>query len=104
MIAADGRAFESLQVAERMRDKADNIRKVRVKGDAERKREAEGEHLRPLLTVGARVSSPIWGLGTVVKINQKTVKMAIDRLGGKAYNEPIEWLTIIAESPATTPA
>lgn len=98
MNRADARAVESLKVAEGMRERAASLRHVRVAGDAERKREARRELLRPLLKVGQRISTPMWGTGTIIKINRLTVKMAIDRLGGKAYNEPIEWVSILADA------
>ncbi len=95
MNQADRRAVESLNVAERMREKADSLRHVRAAGDAARAREARREKVRPLLAPGVRVSSPMWGAATVVKVNAKTAKIAIDRLDGKAYNEAIEWLSIL---------
>ena len=102
MNRADDRAYESLKVAENMRSKADGLRHVRVAGDAERKREAKREVIKPLLNPGVRVHSPLWGLATIVKVNQKTAKISIDRLGGKAYNEAIEWLTVVREESNTT--
>jgi hypothetical protein len=56
-----------------------NIRHVRVAGDAERKREAQRETIRPLLAPGVRVDSPLYGAGTIVRVNQKTAKVKFDR-------------------------
>lgn len=99
MIAADNRAFESLRVAERMRGKADNIRGVRVAGDAERKRQAERDALRPLLAPGVRVNSPLYDTGIILKVNQKTAKIKFDR--GFIHNDPIEWLTVLKQQTGT---
>lgn len=75
MNKADGRAFESLEVAEGMRNKAENLRHVREKGDAEKR----WQELRDLNTtrfkVGDTVDTGIYGRGTVLKINRKTAKI-----------------------------
>lgn len=75
MNKADGRAFESLQVADRMEAKAESLRHVRVKGDAEKR----WQGLRDLNTnrfkVGDEVNTGIYGKGTILKINKKTAKV-----------------------------
>jgi uncharacterized Zn finger protein (UPF0148 family) len=75
MNKADGRAFESLQVAEKMEAKADSLRHVRVKGDAEKR----WQRLRDINTsrfkVGDVVDTGIYGRGTILKINKKTAKI-----------------------------
>lgn len=95
------KGWESSNVAREHREKADSLRAgVRVKGDAERAREAEREEVRAWLVKGLRVTSPLWGPSTVVKVNKKTAKLAVDRLQGSTFsngfvNEAIEWLTRI---------
>jgi len=75
MNKADGRAFESIHVAERMEAKAESLRHVRVKGDAEKR----WQGLRDLNTnrfkVGDVVNTGIYGKGTILKINKKTAKV-----------------------------
>ncbi len=70
--ARDARAFESLRVAERFERKAKALRHVRVKGDKERQRQAKRDAIRPLLKVGMRVDTGIYGVGVVERINRKT--------------------------------
>ena len=62
MIKADDRAFESLEKAGEMREKATNLRNVRVAGDAERKRQAHREALDAIIAKGSRVSDPCFCL------------------------------------------
>ena len=75
MNRADGKAFESLQVAEKMEAKADSLRHVRVKGDAEKR----WQGLRDLNTnrfkVGDVVDCGMYAPGKILKINQKTAKI-----------------------------
>ena len=93
MNQSDAKAFESLKIADGMRTKAQSLRTVRVAGDAERKREARREKIRPLLSKGLRVDSPLWGTGTITRINKKTVTM-IRESTGNSVNEGIEWLIL----------
>ena len=75
MNRADGRAFESLQVAEKMESKAESLRHVRVKGDAEKR----WQGLRDLNTnrfqVGDVVECGVYAPGKILKINKKTAKI-----------------------------
>jgi len=75
MNKADGRAFESLQVAERMEAKAENLRHVRVKGDAEKRWQGLRDLNTSRFKVGDMVDTGIYGRGTVLKINKKTAKI-----------------------------
>lgn len=68
----DDKAHESLHVARGMRDKAQSLRKVRVAGDAEAKRQAQRDSIRSKLQVGMTVDTGIYGTGVVDKINRKT--------------------------------
>jgi uncharacterized Zn finger protein (UPF0148 family) len=70
--AADGRAFESLQVADKMQAKADSLRHVRVAGDAEKRHQAKRDAVLEWLRVGMDVDTIIYGRGVVQKINKKT--------------------------------
>lgn len=74
MIKADNRAFESLEVASRMRGKAKSLRHVRVAGDAEKRREQQREFVRSRIFVGQEVET-IYGKGIVEKVNKKTAKI-----------------------------
>ena len=75
MNKADGRAFESLQKAESMRNKADSLRHVKVKGDAEKR----WQELRDLnltrFKAGDMVNTGIYGQGQILKLNKKTAKI-----------------------------
>jgi len=75
MNKADNRAFESLQIADKMQSKADSLRHVRVKGNAE----ARWQSLRDLnlsrLQVGMLVDTGVYGKGTILKLNKKTAKV-----------------------------
>lgn len=72
MIASDDRAYESLRTAKRMRDKAQGLRKVRVKGDAAAVRQAKRDAIRDKLKKGMKVDTVIYGIGTIVKVNKVT--------------------------------
>lgn len=75
MNKADNRAFESLQKAESMRNKADNLRHTRVKGDAEKRWQGLRDRNIDRLQVGMEVDTVIYGKGTILKINKKTAKI-----------------------------
>jgi len=79
MNKTDHRAMESLQVANAMRQKAENIRQVRVAGDAERKRQEAREEMDQKVKKGSRVFDVIAGEGTVVGVYKKSYRIAFDR-------------------------
>jgi len=81
MNKSDEVACASLRKAERMREKADNIRNVRVKGDAERRREIAREALDKVIKKGARVVEFSLGSGTVVGVYKKSYRVKFDRSG-----------------------
>lgn len=66
------RACESLNIARKMESKADNISKVRVRGDAE----TEHQRKRDFMTANCKTGDTILWIGNVpleiVKINKKT--------------------------------
>ncbi len=79
MNKADDRAYESLKVAEGMRDKAENLRHVRVAGDAERNREKIRAALDNLIKKGSRVFDHSGGEGTVIGVYSKSYRIKFDR-------------------------
>ncbi len=92
MNQADNRALESLTVAQNMRNKADNLRHVKVAGDAERARQQRRDVALQWLKVGMTVRNPIYSIGTVERINKKTAKV---NYSGFRDNSPIDWLKAI---------
>ena len=75
VIWREDKAFESLQKAGEMQDKAKRLRHVRVAGDAERALEAKREAIRPTLKVGMLVTTPWYGTGHIKRINKKTATL-----------------------------
>jgi len=104
MIKSDDRAYESLGKAREMRSRADNIRHVTVKGDAERKRQAEREALDSVLHKGSRVHDFCFGDGTIISVHKKSYRIEFDGKTGekwktardKSYVKPIENATCAA--------
>ena len=72
MNKADSRACESLNIAENMRDKAESLRHVRVKGDAEKRWQARRDSTLTWLKVGMTADAGMYAPGVVLKINKKT--------------------------------
>lgn len=77
MNRADDRAFENLNKAKEMRDKADSLSHVRVKGDAEKRHQAERDKNDARFNVGDKVKSWIVGVCTILKINKKTYTVKV---------------------------
>lgn len=92
VIAANDRAYESLQTARRFESKAADLRHVRVAGDKERARQARRERIRPMLKPGLMVYSALYGEGEVVRVNQKTASVRIP--SGSVFPLDLDWLTI----------
>lgn len=94
MNAADDRAFESLRVADHMRDKAESLRNVRVAGDAERRRQAEREAADRVIGKGSRVQDYCFGDGEVIGVYSKSYRIKFDRgctySRDKSYVRPIK--------------
>jgi len=65
MNKSDDIAYKSLDKAAEMRSKAASIRKVAVKGDAERRYQAQREALDKVIGKGSRVVDFVFGAGTV---------------------------------------
>jgi len=94
MNKADGRAFESLQVAEGMRDKAERLRHVRVKGDAEKRWQGLRDLNINRFKVGDVVDCGMYAPGKILKINKKTAKIE-GRFGN--YNVDLAFLSPIKD-------
>jgi uncharacterized Zn finger protein (UPF0148 family) len=85
------RAAEHAQMARAHEDKAQRVRRgVRVAGDAERAREERRERARAWVRAGSRVESPLWGRGTVERVNRKTVTVRWER--GNRGKEDLSWI------------
>lgn len=89
MNRADERAYESLKIADGMREKAENLRHVRVKGDAARADEKTREHVRTWIRIGMIVDTGFGGEAEVLRVNKKTARLK-GRFGD--YNQPLEFL------------
>lgn len=81
MIQADDRAYESLNIANGFRNKAENLRHVRVAGDAERKYQARREANDLLIHKGSKISDIVFGEGTVISIHKKSYRIQWDKSG-----------------------
>jgi len=89
MFKADDRAFESLAKANSMRARANSLRNVRVKGDADKRRDARRESVRSWLQVGMTVNTAHFGTGKVLKINKNTAKIG-ETGQSRAYTVNVE--------------
>lgn len=69
------------QQADATRARADSlmIHSSRVAGDAERKRQAKREAADKIITKGARVKDPVFGLGEIVGVYKKSYRIKFDR-------------------------
>ena len=92
MIKADGRAFESLNIAKGMRDRAENIRNVRVKGDAECIRQEKRDAADKIIVKGSMVKDPFFGGGVVTRINKKTYTIKFE--SGGEYARDKSWIKL----------
>ncbi len=89
MNRADERAYESLDIARNMRAKAESLHNVQVKGDTERARQGQRNATLSWLKLGMSVSTSLYGIGTVQKINQKTATI---KMGDFSCNVDLSWL------------
>lgn len=93
MNASDDRAFESLNKAKEMREKASSILNVRVAGDAERKRQAFREKMDSIVKKGSRVEDFCFGPGEVIGVYAKSYRIKFDRgctyARDKSYVHPL---------------
>ena len=73
VIKQDDKAIESLEIAKKMEQKANLLRSVKVRGDADRERQAKRDEIRPVLKVGMLVDTVLYGVQEIIKINKKTI-------------------------------
>ena len=83
MIKADDRAYESLKIAEGMRNKAESLRNVRVAGDAEAKREVKRQANDALIFKGSKVYDVVFGEGIVLSIHKKSYRIQFSSKSGQ---------------------
>jgi hypothetical protein len=82
MNRADDRAIESLDVAKGMRERASNIRKVRVAGDAEKARQKVREAMDERIKKGDRVYDVVFGEGKVLSVHKVSYRIQFDSKAG----------------------
>lgn len=79
MNMADDKAHESLKKAKEMRDKAESLSHVRVKGDAEKATQAFRDKQDTIINVGSKIFTCFGNhYGTVLKKNKKTYTIQSD--------------------------
>ena len=88
------KGHELLREAQRSRDRAESVQKVRVAGDAEREREQIREAMDQRVQKGSRVHDFCFGDGTIVSIHKKSYRIKFDKSGStwardKSYVSPI---------------
>jgi len=87
------KGHELLREANQARDRAESVKKVRVAGDAERKRQATREAMDSLVKKGSRVHDFAFGDGTVVSVHKKSYRIQFDRgytyARDKSYVRPL---------------
>lgn len=98
VIARTEKAFEHQAVADGFQERADRLRSgVRVAGDAEARRQEARDRIRPLLKVGMKVDTGIYGSGIVSKINKKTATISnCGQSGTFTTTVELAWLRILA--------
>ncbi len=79
MNAADARACESLNKAARMRERAESLRNVQVKGDAEKRWQGMRDFNDGRIKKGDRVFEPIAGFGVVVGVFKNSYRIKYER-------------------------
>ena len=93
--AQNDRAFQKINEAVEMKERAEDLRYVYMKGDAEREREQERNSILSWLKVGQRVEGWHFDYGTVQKINKKTVNIKSE-ITGNIFNTKIEYIKGLA--------
>lgn len=92
-------AGAALAEAESLRRRAECLAPVRVKGDAEKAREAERAAKAAEIGVGDRIKDPMYGEGIVMRANAKTFTVNyVDR----GFTQTIDksWATLLAKGSA----
>jgi hypothetical protein len=75
------KGHELLAEARQARDRAENVQKVRVAGDAERKRDRIRQAMDQRVQKGSRVYDFCFGDGTIVSVHKKSYRIKFDRSG-----------------------
>lgn len=94
VLKQNDRASQSLNIAARMEQKAQSLRHVQVAGDREKQRQAKRDHIKTIIKVGMMVDTVVFGVGEVVKINQKTAKISSN---GSFFNVDLSFLKPLPE-------
>ena len=92
------KGLELLGEARELEDRAQNICKVRMKGDAEKLRQKKRDFLDTLISKGSRVTDFAFGPGVVVSVHKKSYRIKFDGRCGdpwtcsrdKSYVRPLE--------------
>ena len=96
MLRSYDRGIELIQEAKEAKERAEGIMyyKTRVKGDAERERQAKRDANDALIEVGSRVNDLCFGHGIVMRKNKKSYTIKFDSGGeyarDKSYVEPVK--------------
>ncbi|KAF2989307.1 DUF3560 domain-containing protein (plasmid) [Methylocystis sp. MJC1] len=96
-------AGQALAEAESLRRSAETLAPVRVKGDAETRRQIERYANAAAIGVGDTIKDPIFGEGVVVSANPKTFTV---NYTGRGFSQTIDksWATLVAKgSPENIP-
>jgi len=91
LIAQDDRAYESLNVAQSFREKADRLRHVRVAGDAQRAHDAKDAEVRAKLSPG-KMADWMGRPFKVLKVNKKTATLESGYDGGHPFRVELHLL------------
>ena len=75
------KVYELLREARQARDRAESVQKVRVAGDAERKRERIRQAMDQRVQKGSRVYDFCFGNGTIVSVHKKSYRIKFDGSG-----------------------
>lgn len=88
---------ELLIKAQELRAQADRLETYGIpeKGDAERRRQRRRDAADTVIAVGSRVSHPMGGFGTVLKVNKKTYRVEFDR--GFTWTEDKSFFKLLVE-------
>ncbi len=88
-----------LEEARKLREKADRLETYGMpeKGDAERRRQRRRDALDKVISVGSRVSHPMGGHGTVIRVNRKSYRVEFD--GGHTWTESKHFFTPLRDEP-----
>jgi len=75
------KGHELLREASAVRERAENVQKVRVAGDAERKRDRIREAMDQRVQKGSRVYDFCFGNGIIVSVHKKSYRIKFDQSG-----------------------